>query len=105
MVKKMTAKKIRVSLIEQLHSKGADVDVLVDRVDDYVKLWDIKESLQESIDTDGAIIDECNNVGVMVKKPHPAINQLLAVDKQMIALAKHLELEPSKIASVEDDEM
>ena len=105
MSKKMTAKKIRESLIEQLRSKGADIDALVDRVDDYVKLWEIKEQLQKSIDTDGAIIEECNNVGAMIKKPHPAIKELLGVEKQMIADAKHLELEPSKIASAEDDEM
>lgn len=105
MAKKMTAKKIKASLIEQLHSKGADIDVLVDRINDYIKLWEIKENLQSSIETDGTIIEECNNVGAMIKKTHPAIAQLLAVDKQMIALAKHLELEPSKIAAVEDDEM
>ena len=91
--------------MEQLRSRNANIDVLVDRVDDYVKLWNIKEQLQNSIETDGSIIEECNNVGAMVKKPHPAIKELLAVDKQMIALAKHLELEPSKILSPEDDEM
>ncbi len=91
--------------MEQLRSRNADIDALTDRVDDYVKFWNIKERLQKSIDADGTIIEECNNVGAMIKKPHPAIKELLAVDKQMIALAKHLELEPSKILSPEDDEM
>lgn len=105
MAKKMTAKKIKESLIAQLRSRGADIDVLVDRVDDYVKLWSIKKQLQKSIDADGAIIEECNNVGAMVKKPHPAIKELLGVEKQMIADAKHLGLEPEKILTAEDDEM
>ena len=42
---KTRRKEIKKSLIEQLRSRGSDIALFADQVDDYMQLWDLKEML------------------------------------------------------------
>ena len=42
-------KEIRKNLIEQLTEKGAKLTLYEDMIDDYMRLWDLKELLIEDI--------------------------------------------------------
>ena len=45
--------RVKKSLIEQLKAKGADIDIFTDQINDYMAMWDLKESLKADIEENG----------------------------------------------------
>lgn len=93
------------SLKEQLKNKGADIPCFIDLVEDYGKLWNIKNKLITDINTRGVVYDDVSSVGVPMKKNNPSTKELLGVNRQMLSILEKLGLETKNVSSGEDDEL
>ena len=85
-------KRVKDSLIEQLKSKGADVDIFTDQINDYMAMWDLKESLKADIEKNGLRMMYKTANGGKAEKDNPSVKQLPAVNKQMLMLLKQMEI-------------
>ena len=93
------------SLKEQLKSRGADIPCFLDLIDDYGKLWTIKNKLIADINKRGVVYDDVSSVGVPMKKNNPSTKELLGVNRQMLCILEKLGLETKNVSSDEDDEL
>lgn len=74
-------KRVEKSLKQQLVSKGADVEIFKNMIDDYMRLWDLKEMYFEDVKENGLRVDGKENTS---PKQIPIVNrQMLAILKQM----------------------
>ncbi len=54
MIKRETVRKrVKTSLEDQLKAKGADIDLFIDQIKDYMTMWDLKEQLKDDIEENG----------------------------------------------------
>lgn len=93
------------SLKDQLKLRGADIPCFIDLVEDYGKLWNIKNKLITDINTRGVVYDDLSSVGVPMKKNNPSTKELLGVNRQMLSILEKLGLETKNVSSNEDDEL
>lgn len=93
------------SLKEQLKSRGADIPCFIDLIDDYGRLWTIKNKLITDINKRGVVYDDVSSVGVPMKKNNPSTKELLGVNRQMLSILEKLGLETKNVSSDEDDEL
>lgn len=84
--------RVKKSLIEQLTAKGADIDIFTDQINDYMTMWDLKESLKADIEENGLRMMYRTANGGMAEKDNPSVKQLPAVNKQMLMLLKQMEI-------------
>lgn len=78
---KTIRKRVEKSLRQQLVSKGADVEIFKNLIDDYMGLWDLKEMYFEDVKENGLRVDGKENTS---PKQIPIVNrQMLAILKQM----------------------
>lgn len=78
---KTIRKRVEKSLRQQLVSKGADVEIFKNMIDDYMRLWDLKEMYFEDVKENGLRVDGKENTS---PKQIPIVNrQMLAILKQM----------------------
>lgn len=89
-------KEVKKSLMEQLKAKGADVDVFIDQINDYMSMWDLKESLKDDIQKNGLRLYYKAANGGGVEKDNPSVKQLPIVNKQMLMLLKQMEISTDK---------
>lgn len=94
---KTRRKEIKKSLIEQLRSRGSDIALFTDQVDDYMQLWDLKEML----------IEDIRETGLRTKdgKDNTSPKQLPIVNRQMLSLLKTLGVTTDNIVGEEDDDL
>jgi len=84
-LRKTVRKEIRDNLLSQLKLKSADLTLYEDMVDDYMRLWDLKELLIEDIAEHGL-----TKMYGSVMKENPSPKQLPIVNRQMLALLSQL---------------
>lgn len=84
--------RVKKSLIEQLKAKGADIDIFTDQINDYMAMWDLKESLKADIEENGLRMMYSTANGGRAEKDNPSVKQLPAVNKQMLMLLKQMEI-------------
>lgn len=94
---KTRRKEIKKSLIEQLRSRGSDIALFADQVDDYMRLWDLKEMLIEDIRETGLRTED--------GKDNTSPKQLPIVNRQMLSLLKTLGVTTDNIVGEEDDDL
>lgn len=92
------------SLIEQLKMRGADIDVFISQIGDYMELWDIKEKLAEDIKTRGVVYSDVSSVGVEMQKNNPSTKEIVNISRQMLAILKQLNLSIDNVITVDDIE-
>lgn len=90
--KPSTKQKIKDSLIKQLQVKGAKVAHFENLIDDYLFLFDTKNKLQKDIKKRGVSYETTSANGFKITKQNQSVKDLVAVEKQMIALLKELGL-------------
>ncbi len=88
--------RVKKSLIEQLKAKGADIDIFIDQVNDYMSMWDLKESLKDDIAENGLRMEYKTANGGKAEKDNPSVKQLPAVNKQMLMLLKQMDISTDK---------
>ena len=70
--KETLRKRVKKSLIEQLEAKGADVEVFLDQINDYMTMWDLKESLKDDIKENGLRMYYRASNGGSTEKDNPS---------------------------------
>ena len=101
---KFTKDDIMKSLKKQLTHKNAHVDHFEDLINDYGRLWDIKEELREDINEKGAVYDEPLAKGGYSHRANPAVKEFRDANKQMLNILKELNLTTDN-AGGEDEDM
>lgn len=89
-------KRVKRSLTEQLKAKGADVDIFMDQINDYMAMWDLKENLKDDIAENGLRMLYITANGGKAEKDNPSVKQLPAVNKQMLMLLKQMDISTDK---------
>ena len=118
MAKKMREsrrKEVRISLLQQVESKGADIALFLDQIEDYMAFWDQKEMLRDA----AAVTQEL----IMRSKPEPrgdrmaymkavleanrqlldANKQMIATNRQMLSILKAMDVSTGNIVKAGED--
>lgn len=84
--------KIKESLIKQLEVKNANVAHFMDLICDYMVLYDTKKALQKDIKKRGVSYETMSASGFKIIKQNQSVKDLVAVEKQMMAMLKEMGL-------------
>ena len=95
---------IKKDLLKQLEVKKAIQKFYTSLVDDYLKLWDIKNKLIEDIETRGVSIEWNNGGGQNGFKKNDSIAELNKTNAQMLKILSELGLRGADVKAVEEDE-
>ena len=90
-------KEVKKSLEEQLEVKGANIDLFLDQIQDYMSLWDLKENLKDDIEEHGLRMLYKTANGGETEKDNPSVKQLPLINKQMLMLLKQLDISTDKV--------
>lgn len=90
------AKLIKKDLIQQLEDKEIDNEYYKDLVDDYIKLYRMKNKLAADIEERGVSVRWQNSETSFGYKKNDSIPEFVRVTSQMIKILKDLGLQPSE---------
>ena len=96
---------IRKSLIDQLERSGNDTPHFIDLVEDYMKMYVIKELASADVLTRGIYIEWKNSESQYGSKKNDSDEQILKTNQQMIKLLDMLGIKPEAGLGLEDEEM
>ena len=105
-IKKTKAyKSIRQSLLDQLERGGNDLPHFKDLVEDYMKMYIIKELASHDVQTRGTFVEWSNSETQYGSKKNDSVDQVLKTNQQMIKLLDMLGIKPDAGLGAEDEEM
>lgn len=84
--------RMRESLLEQLKLKGNDTVYFIDLVNDYIRLWGVKELLLADIESRGVQVEYFNGANQRGFKKNDSVGELFKCNQQMIKLLDKLGL-------------
>ena len=97
---------LKQSLLDQLKENGNEKDFFVDLVEDYMRLWVIKNQLNDDIETRGVVTEYKNGANQYGTKRNDSIADLLKVNSQMLKILQQLEIKATPtIEDLDDDEL
>ena len=88
-------KRVEKSLKQQLVSKGADVEIFKNMIDDYMRLWDLKEMYFEDVKENGLRVDG---------KEKTSPKQIPIVNRQMLAILKQMDITTDNVVREDGEE-
>lgn len=88
-------KRVEKSLKQQLVSKGADVEIFENMIDDYMRLWDLKEMYFQDVKENGLRVDG---------KENTSPKQIPIVNRQMLAILKQLDITTENVVREDGEE-
>ena len=88
-------KRVEKSLKQQLVSKGADVEIFKNMIDDYMRLWDLKEMYFEDVKENGLRVDG---------KENTSPKQIPIVNRQMLAILKQMDITTENVVREDGEE-
>ena len=92
---KTIRKRVEKSLRQQLVSKGADVEIFKNLIDDYMGLWDLKEMYFEDVKENGLRVDG---------KENTSPKQIPIVNRQMLAILKQMDITTENVVREDGEE-
>ena len=92
---KTIRKRVEKSLKQQLVSKGADVEIFKNMIDDYMRLWDLKEMYFQDVKENGLRVDG---------KENTSPKQIPIVNRQMLAILKQLDITTENVVGEDGEE-
>lgn len=102
---KISRNTIKNDLKEQLIKNGNTSRYYLDLIEDYMRLWDTKNSLYKDIKERGVTCYWCNGGGQEGYKQNDSIAAALKVNAQMLKILDSLGIKPSLVVvDNEDDE-
>ena len=105
-IKKTKAyKSIRKSLLDQLERGGNDLPHFKDLVEDYMKMYIIKELASHDVQTRGTFVEWSNSETQYGSKKNDSVDQVLKTNQQMIKLLDMLGIKPDAGLGMDDEEM
>lgn len=100
---KLSAKKIKKDLLDQLDRSGTVGQYYLDLINDYMNLWKTKTLLQKDVDDRGVSVEYNNGGGQQGFKKNDSVEQMIKVNQQMLKILDYLDIKPSKQDGVIDD--
>lgn len=100
----ITQKQIRESLINQLQTKGADVDLFLGLIEDYLFFNAQEKKMQADIKKRGFSIDAISAQGKPYTKENPSVKNAVIYNRQKLAIISQLGLTTDGIEDSEGDE-
>ena len=88
-------KRVEKSLKQQLVSKGADVEIFKNMLDDYMRLWDLKEMYFQDVKENGLRVDG---------KENTSPKQIPIVNRQMLAILKQMDITTDNVVREDGEE-
>ena len=105
-IKKTKAyRSIRKSLLDQLERGGNDLPHFKDLVEDYMKMYIIKELANEDIQERGTSVEWRNSDTQYGSKKNDSVDQILKTNQQMIKLLDNLGIQPDAGMDLDDEDM
>jgi hypothetical protein len=101
---KNVRKAIKNDLLSQLQASGNTGKYYLDLVDDYMRLWDIKNSLFGDIEDRGVVTSYNNGGGQSGTKQNDSVFSVLKVSDRMTKILNELGIKPSTSGAVVMDE-
>ena len=99
-------KEIRASLIAQLEEGGNNTPFFIGLVEDYMKLYVIKNELVDDIEERGVVCFYKNGKDQYGFKENKSVNDMIKVSGQMLRILSQLKIQPKEaISNEEDDEL
>ena len=98
-------KAIRKSLLDQLERGGNDVPHFKDLVEDYMKMYIIKELASNDVQTRGTFVEWSNSETQYGSKKNDSVDQVLKTNAQMLKLLDMLGIKPDASSAGDDDEL
>ena len=97
---------LKQSLLDQLEENGNTKDFFIDLVEDYMRLWVIKNQLNDDIEERGVVTTYKNGANQYGQKRNDSIADLLKVNSQMLKILQQLEIKATPtIEDLDDDEL
>lgn len=103
--KSIAYKTIRRSLLDQLERGGNDVPHFKDLVEDYMKMYVIKELASHDVQTRGTFVEWSNSETQYGSKKNDSVDQVLKTNAQMLKLLDMLGIKPDASTAGDDDEL
>lgn len=101
---KISKKKIRDDLIKQLEERGLEKrSHYVSLVDDYCRLWEVKDMLFDDITKRGVNVPYNNGGGQQGYKRNDSVSELTRVNAQMLKILSELGLRGADIEAKEEE--
>ena len=101
---KISKKKIRDDLIKQLEERGLEkMSHYVSLVDDYCRLWEVKDMLFDDISQRGVNVPYNNGGGQQGYKRNDSVSELTRVNAQMLKILSELGLRGADIEAKEEE--
>ena len=100
--RKKAYRTIKASLVDQLVRSGNDTAYFMDLVEDYMKMYIIKELANADLLENGVTVEWHNSETQYRRKKNDSVDQILKTNLQMIKLLDMLGIKPED--GVEDDE-
>ena len=99
------ATNVKKSLVKQLEIKGANVDIYLSLIDDYIWFWQQERKMQKDIKDNGRTYTAVSASGKDYEKNNPSVKDALLYSKQMVSILSALGLstETVKTGNVKDD--
>ena len=94
---------IRASLIEQLQSHGADVDLYRGLIDDYCFFAEQLQEMRTDIEKRGRSYKAISSTGKPYDKDNPSVVNALRYSQQMIKILQSMGLRLDTVATKKDD--
>ncbi len=102
-IDKSTKEKIRDDLILQLKNLGATQKHYFDLVDDYMKMWEVKNELINDIRIRGVSVPYQNGKNQMGHRRNDSVGDLIKTNAQMLKILAELGLRAADVLVEEDD--
>lgn len=96
---------IRLSMIEQLRTNGADIPVFTELIESYLWLTEFERELRADIKKNGRIITLRSAAGQEYQKENPAVKQLMQTSKQRMSILDKLGVSPAACVDPSDEEL
>ena len=95
---------IKDALVDQLENQGVIGRHFYDLIEDYLQLWDIKNSLINDIKKRGVSVYWENSPTQSGYKKNDSITELIKVNAQMLKILQQLNLKVDESISDDDDD-
>ena len=97
-------KEIRKSLLQQLEDSNNNTAYFIGLVNDYMRLYVIKNQLADDVEERGVVCKYQNGKDQWGYKRNDSVGELNKVSAQMLKILAQLKIKPKEIEQVDDDD-
>jgi endo-alpha-1,4-polygalactosaminidase (GH114 family) len=102
--KSVTFKTVQESILNQLQENGADLEVYIGLVDDFMFYYKQEKEMQKDVKERGRFYNAISSQGKEYEKENPSIKNAILCNKQKLAILKEIGISPEKVQEIDDEE-